>query len=185
MIKRLADESKLLNELTLGCQRAFVELYNFYMPIVFEKANNMVKDKGVAQEITQDVFIQCWIKREMVGAARCLLSYLHSTTKNSVLDRFRKLKCREVHFEQFKNAVSLSYNPVEEQLFLQESETILQRSIDKLSPQQREVFRRCRLDGATYKEAARALGISPYTVKEYLHIANQAIRKGFAQVAYK
>ncbi|HEY0175339.1 MAG TPA: sigma-70 family RNA polymerase sigma factor, partial [Pedobacter sp.] len=47
---------------------------------------------------------------------------------------------------------------------------------DQLSPQQRNVYQLCKIDGYTYKQTAEKMGISPHTVKEYLSKASQLVK---------
>jgi len=70
-----------------------------------------------------------------------------------------------------------AYSHTEEDIYLKESRELLNRAIDQLSPQRKEVFNLCKIEGKSYDEAASLLGISPSTVSNHLVKANTSIRK--------
>jgi RNA polymerase sigma factor (sigma-70 family) len=78
--------------------------------------------------------------------------------------------------DHFMSIAVSHYEHIEEGLHYRESESILREAIEQLSPQQRNVYQFCKIDGGSYKEAAEKLGISVHTVKEYLVKANKEVK---------
>lgn len=71
-------------------------------------------------------------------------------------------------------------NRTEDDFLAAEYERMVSRAIDRLPPQRRLVFRMCRLEGQTYDEVARNLGISRNTVKEHMVSALKSFREYFS-----
>lgn len=58
---------------------------------------------------------------------------------------------------------------------------LLQEAIQQLSPQKKRVFELCKLQGLSYNKAAAELGISKYTVGEYLKEAMAFVKQYIQQ----
>jgi RNA polymerase sigma-70 factor (ECF subfamily) len=78
--------------------------------------------------------------------------------------------------ERFRSQVKEEYEHVEEIVQLHQSSAILENAIKQLSPQQKKVYELVKVEGCTYKKAAEIMGISPFTVKEYLVTTKKFIR---------
>ena len=70
-----------------------------------------------------------------------------------------------------------TYAHIEEDIFNKETRDLLEQAIDQLSPQRKEVFTLCRIEGRSYQEAADLLGISSSTVSNHLVKANSSVRQ--------
>lgn len=159
------NEKELISRLIKGEIKAFDDLYWKYQKAVYQNALKLTHDTMVAEDIVQEVFISFWEKREYIDADRSVGGWLFVTSYNRSVNALKK-KLKE----------SLAYK----QLGFVETETdtghdvstlqlaILEKAVEKLSPQKRKVFELCKLQGKTYEEAAKALKISKHTVKEYL-----------------
>jgi RNA polymerase sigma-70 factor (ECF subfamily) len=67
-------------------------------------------------------------------------------------------------------------NKTEEDISFRDLNAQLQAAVDKLSPQQKQVYRLIKELGYTREEAAHALGLSSETVKTHLDRAMKSIR---------
>lgn len=137
----------------------------------------MVKDEHVAEEILQELFIKVWQKREHILTNTSFKSFLYRVGQNLVYDFFRKLQSDQKLYHNFKAVATQHYSHIEEALYLKQSEQALDLALSKLSPQQRRVYKLCKIEGHTYKEAAEILNISSHTVKEYLVKANHFVKE--------
>lgn len=141
----------------------------------------MIKIPAIAEEILQDIFTVLWQKREAIEIENGLTPYLYRMAQHRVCDYFRKLKRDKRLLERWKQLITNAYEPVEESVFYNESTAYLLRALNKLTPQQKKVYELCRLEGYSYKQAAAQLGISPFTVKEYLGLATKTVRAYFRE----
>lgn len=173
------DERLILTALRNGDSEAFELLYHRYSKLIFRKLVGMLKHIPLAEELTQDVFVKIWDKREIIDLAKPFRYYILSIANNMVSDLYRKA-AREKHLEELIISSSAEmYNPVEEMLFYKESESLLNKAIENLPSQQKIVFKMCKIDGKSYEEAGVLLGISTSTVSNHLVKATKNIKKVF------
>jgi len=57
-----------------------------------------------------------------------------------------------------------------------ENSALLQNAIDSLSPQRRQVFMLCKVNGKSYKEVSELLGISVSTISNHIVKSTKIIR---------
>lgn len=159
-----------------GDQNAFTTLYQTYSGPMYVNMLKMVKDKRLTEELVQDLFSRIWQRHEVFVNETDFKPYLYRAAQNLVIDFYRKLKRDRLMYEQFKAAAIEVYSHIEEGLHLKESEELLKKAMAQLSAQQQTVYKLCKIEGYTYKQAAEKMGISPHTVKEYLSKSNQLVK---------
>lgn len=159
-----------------GCEEAFTTLYRYYSPRLYLNILRMVHDPQLAQEMVQELFTRIWQKRESKGIRENFTGYMYRIGQHLVHDFFRKLHRDRLLMERFRSLAEQHYEHIEEALQNQQSNEILKRAIEQLSPQQKKVYELIKVEGCSYKKAAEILGISPLTVKEYIVSTNKSIR---------
>jgi RNA polymerase sigma-70 factor (ECF subfamily) len=138
----------------------------------------MLHDAEAAEELVQELFTRIWQKRACKGIREDFTGYMYRVAQNLVFDFFRRLKKDRALMERFRSITGeadAAAGP-EERLQQQQAAGIIRNAIEHLPPQQKKVYQLVKQDGYTYKMAARDMGISPFTVKEYLSLANKSIR---------
>jgi RNA polymerase sigma-70 factor (family 1) len=166
----------LLIKLTNHDHRSFHELYDRFSVHLYANILRMVRDRDLAQEILQDVFVKVWEKRNLIDPEKPFASYLFQIAKNLVYDHFRKLalnKKLETHL--VANSID-TYSHIEEELIYKESNQLFLDAVDKLSPQRKQVFTLCKLEGRSYHEVGNLLQISTSTVSDHLLKSNKFIK---------
>lgn len=175
MYSKLSDV-ELITLLKDGNQAAFTELYLKYSGPIYVNVLKMVKDELLTEELVQDLFSRIWQKHQSFTEDIDFRAYLYRVAQNLVFDFYRKLKRDHNMYEKFKLIVSQEYSHIEEGLHLKESEALLEQAMAQLSAQQYAVYKLCKIEGYTYKQAAEQMGISPHTVKEYLSKSTQLVK---------
>jgi RNA polymerase sigma factor (sigma-70 family) len=138
----------------------------------------MLHDPAATEELVQELFTRIWQKRTCKGIREDFSGYMYRMAQNLVFDFFRRLKKDHVLMERFK-AITEEADATasaEDRLYQQQAAGIINSAIEHLPPQQKKVYKLVKQDGYTYKMAAGEMGISPFTVKEYLSLANKSIR---------
>ena len=134
-------------------------------------------DVALAEDLTQDVFMKVWDKREEVNQ-ETVKSYLYTIANNMLLNKIRHdkvvLNFAEKHKDQ-KNAQSPEY-ALEEKEFKQK----LEQTIGAMPEKQREVFLMNRIDELTYKEIAERLELSVKAVEKRMHGALNYLKERIA-----
>lgn len=184
------NEYELLKRLQSGDQLAFESLYQNYSREIYSKLVKMVKNVTLAEELTQDVFVKVWNKREVITIDQPFRYYLLTLTNNIVNDFYRKAaRDRKLQDEIIAASTEL-YNPTEEQIYYKESRELMDQAIDSLPSQQKLVFQMCKIEGKSYDEVSKLLGISTSTISNHIVKATKSIKtyfftqkKGFLLIA--
>ncbi|NII29791.1 sigma-70 family RNA polymerase sigma factor [Pseudoflavitalea sp. X16] len=175
----LYDENALLRQLKAGDPAAFTALYRHHSESLYAGILRLVKISQVAEEMVQEIFTRIWHKRHELTIETSFAAYLHKAGQNQVIDFYRKLQRDRRLFNHFKAIATENYSHIEEQLTYSEKIVVLQKALDTLPPQQKKVYQLCKMEGFSYKAAASELGISPFTVKEYLTKARHTLKSYF------
>lgn len=170
------DESRMLELLAAGSEYAFTELFSRYRAKVYTVAFRFLRTQEAAEEVVQDVFLKCWLKRQELTQVKNLDAYLRTVTRNLVLNRFRKL-ANEVAAQQELGRREQQTDDTDHLLLGHQYQQILQAALSQLPPQQREVYRLAREEELSHEDIASRMNISPVTVKSHMARALQYIRR--------
>ena len=172
----IADEKLQLARLKEGDQRAFNYFYEQHSLIIYRRLKKMVKIDTLADEFLQDVFVKLWEKRHLIDPEQSLKAYLHLIAQNLVFDFYRKL-AREARLqEEVKYTLSGFHNPIQEGFYFKETNDVLQKAINNLPAQQKLVFTLCKIEGKSYEEVGRDLGISTSTINGHIVKATKSVK---------
>ena len=172
-----SEEKELLLLLKDGHEPAFEKIYNLYSSRLFGNIYKIVKSESTAQELLQEVFIKLWNNRANIDPEKSFRSYLFRIAENNVYDFFRKA-ARDKKMQARLLAVATEhYEHIEEMMLRKENNSMLEKAINSLSPQRQQVFRLCKLEGKSYSEVSRELGISASTISDHIVKANKAVRE--------
>ena len=177
-VEKLHNEPLLILQLRDGDQEAFTTLYRYYSPILYVNIQRMVRDPLTTEELVQELFTRIWHKRTAKGVQEDFQGYMYRIAQNLVHDFFRRLKKDHILMERFRASLEETDKAAsaEEILQRQQSRGIINNAIEHLPPQQKKAYKLVKEEGYTYQRAAEDMGISPFTVKEYLSLANKSIR---------
>lgn len=160
----LHDETGLLRGLSASDQAAFKALYDKYHHGLYRKTFQILHSASETEDIIQETFITLWEKRREIDIARPLGPWLFTVTFNRAINHLKK------QLREKNKAAEAILHPVTDNDFLavEKQWQLLETAISQLSPQKKRVFQLCKMEGRTYEETSRLMGISRYTVKEYL-----------------
>lgn len=177
------DEDLLTDELMKGDFQAFEKIYHRYVRELYFFSMGYLNSKTEAQDIVQEAFIYLWNNRDMLNPNSNLRAYLRTIVKNASLNVIRNEKIKEKHniiFAEQKNNYSDIYitnNKYEEESKAFEAKvSLVRKKLEQLPKGCKKIFIMCVIDGFTYKETAKKMGISVNTVKTQVKIAYQRIR---------
>jgi RNA polymerase sigma-70 factor (ECF subfamily) len=167
----------LLARLHNNDERAFNKLYSTCFRPIYRRIFSLVKDEAIADELVQDLFLKLWQKREDIDPQQSFEAYLFTIAQHLVYDHFRRIaKNKRLVARLLLNATDY-YLHSDILLETKESRELLQKAIDQLSPQRREVFTRCKIEGKTYEETSLELGISVPTVNSHMTQSMKLVRE--------
>lgn len=177
------NEKELLMALRDGDAMAFEQLYVVYSERLTVKLFRLLKSWEETEEALQQLFVKVWENKAKIDVNHSFQAYLYKIATNIAIDYYRKiardkalsdrllLQINHLHFPELLNA----------QIMADEE---LMRTIEKLPPQRKTVFKLCKLEGKAYTEVSRLLSISEATVGEHIAKANKFIYKNYDKSAF-
>jgi RNA polymerase sigma-70 factor (ECF subfamily) len=155
----------------------FNQTVNKYYPYLCDFAYSITLSRELSEEITDDVFMKIWDRREEVSQIENLPSYLYKAVKNTSINYLEKIK--KHHIIPFENLPEISIpsfkNTPEDELISKEFDQDYLKTINSLPDKCKLIFRLAKEDGLKYKEIAILLGISEKTVENQISIALKKI----------
>ena len=164
----LPETKAIVNKFKAGDAGAFDSIYNMYHQKLYHFSLGLLKDPDIAREIVQEVFVTLWEKRSQVNVTFDFENYIFTIAHNAIRKSFRK-KSMEDKVKDFlqKN----SPEPVEDadaSLIYNELLELASKTIEKLPPKRKVVYKLSRHEGLTIKEIASSLNISARTAENQL-----------------
>lgn len=175
----IVTDRDLLTRLRGGDHTAFDEIFRQWYEPAVRSATRILRDPGVAEELSQEVFLELWRRRETFPPDSSAGAYLMQSVRNRALNHLRHLQVQQrsvVHIE----ALSEPAEQADVQTQVGELEDAARLAIESLPPRTREVFLMSRERGLRYSEIADALGVSVKAVEANMTRALRLLRERLA-----
>jgi RNA polymerase sigma-70 factor (ECF subfamily) len=178
------DDARLMLAFRAGDRRAFDELFARYTPRLHSFLTRMVRDRGRAEELTQDVFIRLYTAAERYEARTRFSTYVFGIAHNLALNHLaRAWRQREQALgEGAPEPTAHEAAGPGEQLEAARTHAALERAIAELPERQRAALLLRAHEDMGYDEIAAALGTSVPSVKSLLHRAREALLARLGEV---
>ncbi len=163
-----------------GSIDAFNLCYDLYYKALCSFANFFVKQPAIAEEITQNVFLEVWINREKLPVNSSVKGYLMTAVKHDCLDHLKHKKIEEKYAGHYLRTAHESYEDIFQELVTRDLQISLDLAINKLPKHCREIFLMSRYNYIPYNEIAANLNISVKTVENQIGKALKIVRKELA-----
>ena len=170
------NEEELLAFIARGDQLAFTQLFDYYRDRIYSIAFRITHSTTIAEEIVQDVFLKIWLRRDRLIEIQNFSAYLFVITRNHVYKALKQI-AKNYELTAFTEKDQLSADNDSARLVMEkEYNSLLQKAIDRLPNQQKQVYQYIKENGLKREEAAGLLHLSPETVKYHLAEAMKNIR---------
>ena len=181
---KVPESDHLFLLLKKGDEDAFQKLYEIYSPIIYGNLIKLTKDREFAQDLLHDIFMTLWDKRESIEIHTSFKSYLFMTAKNLVYNSMRKVAIIQRAENHLKTSHHEHYKHIEEDIYAQETQQILQDAINTLPPKRKEIYKLCKIEKKSYQEISAELNISESTINDHMVKANKHIKEHFEKFKY-
>lgn len=168
----LSDIS-LTSLLKSGDEVAFTEIYTRYSRKLFIMGYNYCKNKELAEELVQEVFVGLWDKRDIIQIQK-LEAYLATAIRFSVFKAIYKEKRRQ---EILNEQLDVAYSDFEEKLHAKFLQELIDQSVGQLPEKCGLVYKYSREQGLNNREISEKMAISEKTVEAHLTKALKFVRK--------
>ncbi len=165
------NEKEILLQVAKGSEGAFRELLKEYADLLLTYLVKLIKDRELAEEIVQDIFVQVWETRDSLHNIRNFRGYLFIISRNHALKIIDKMLTEKKRFDKWVKADLFS----EDETVTEDRLHLVEQAIKQLPPQQYKVWVMSRREGKQYAEIAAELKLSRETVKSYLKLATASI----------
>ncbi|MCF8245725.1 MAG: RNA polymerase sigma-70 factor [Saprospiraceae bacterium] len=152
------------------------ELFDAHYKAVCAAIHRIVGERGVTEDLAQQVFIRFWEKRNQIQINTSPGAYLHRMAVNESLAWLRAKKNQQP--EEITFATPLPAQMDGEVILLHsELSDQIHKAIDALPPRCRTVFQLSRFEELSYQEIADEMGISIKTVEHQMGKALRVLRE--------
>ena len=172
-----------------GRESAHRELIRRYERPVFSLVFRMVRDRELAEDLTQDTFVKVLSHLDRYRADFKFSSWLFKIANNVAIDHLRRRQLDTVSMHGSPNAVTVeaqestrfdvadaAENALEE-MEAKELGSAIERAIAQLRPEYRSCIMLRHVEGRSYEEIASTLDLPLGTVKTYIHRARHELRR--------
>lgn len=168
------DMENVLQAIRRREQGVFKQLFESYFKKMTLFAEYFLLDRGEAEDIVQEVFIDLWNNAPTLPEVSNLKSYLFTQVRNRSLNRLKHLHVEDNYKQWLLEAQA--YAEIPEVEIDQDMLKKVYDVIEELPDQSKIIFKRCVLDGKKYKEVAEEMNISVNTVNTQMSRAYKFIR---------
>ncbi len=165
----------LLEQVAAGDRNALADLYARYGGTIFRYLLQLTNDRGLAEEVLQDTFVAAWKSARTFEGRSSVQTWLIGVARRQAHNTLRRRTLPRADLAELE--VVPADGPAPEEALLAEAERQeLVAALRWLSPAQREVLALTFVDGLSYGEIARLVGVPEGTVKSRLSNAKRALR---------
>jgi len=173
-------DQDLYRQLAKGHEGAFCALYEKYQGPIFRFAWHMSGNNATAEDVTQEVFMQLIRNPKSYDPAKgSVAGYLFGIARNLTRRRVDRSRLDEPLAEDWtegNESVLASATDLLADLTRADLLACLQKALETLPAQYREVIVLCDLQEMSYPEAAEVLECPPGTIASRLHRARLMLK---------
>ncbi len=170
---KVYDEEAIIRKIKEGDEASFRCLFDRYRNELFTYCLHITKERSIAEEIVQDVFMIIWQNRE--GLQPQIKPYLYTITQNLSFN-FLKKATRDVKMKKQVFYESQKEFRQEWLIDFKDTKELITQAITQMPTRQQEIFSLSRWENKSHDEIARQLRISKNTVKDQMYKALKAIK---------
>lgn len=174
--KSCSDE-QLFELIKHGNATAFQFLYDRLFYPLLGQALRKVKSKEDAQDLTQDLFMNLWNKRDGIHIEGKVINFLFASLRNSVINFYIKTKKQDEREELFQYFKGYFEETTDRTIHKNELELIIQNEVDALPLKMKQIYLLSRNQELSHKEIAELMAISELTVKKQVANALKILKK--------
>lgn len=183
---QVLEDQELLVRIVAGEKDALEAIYERYSTAVYSLARYMLRSEAVAEEATQDVFLNIWLKASSYNASRGQpKTWIMSVAHHKIIDIIRSRRRVEAisdpkEYETLDLLPSEHLSTDEAVVRNLEAERVRQ-ALEQLPAAQQEVVTLAYFGGLSQSEIAARLGQPLGTVKTRARLALQKLREELRQ----
>ena len=197
MDNQIPDDRTLAAEAARGSEKAFRELLRRYEKPVFSLIYRMVRDRGLAEDLSQEAFIRTFNAIGSYNPGYKFSSWIFKIAHNVTIDHLRRKRIDTISIhgspdavtpdEQARTSLVLESATERPDAYVENLElgSQIEAAIGTLRPEYRAVTLLRHVEGYSYQEIADILELPLGTVKTYIHRARLELKAVLAPLLDK
>jgi RNA polymerase sigma-70 factor (ECF subfamily) len=175
----------VMSEQTAAAQKekiVFDEAFTLHHRTVFRAARSVVQDAGLAEDVTQEVFLRLYNNIDSIPDAEMLRPWLIRVAINVARNTIRgniRANTREENY--VKESAEVSVYSIESDYEQRESTSEINRALNKI----KEPLRSCLIlkqQGLSYREIAESLSLNETSIGQYVARARKEFVRFYGKI---
>lgn len=158
--------------------KIFSEVYNEHKRLLLNYLRKMVNDQELIEDTLQYTFMKFYENIDSIHNFDSVKFWLIKTARNEVYSHWRNKHNTVVSIDEDENSIA-SFQDIQKDLEQREFLEMMNHELEKINPEQREIFVLREYTGLSYKEIASLTGIDTELVKSRLFKIRQRLIKKF------
>ena len=163
-------------------ETSFKKLFDMYLHPVHDYIAMICKSDYIAEEVTQELFIILWRKRNDLHHVQHMDQYIFRIARNLAIKLLKRAAMDSRLAAQFYMQTSQNE---EGPLHFNNTQHLITQAVMALPPQPKRIYLLSRRDNMNYDEMAAVTGLSRNTVKNHLQKALVTIREHLVKNGYQ
>ncbi|MCX7943728.1 MAG: RNA polymerase sigma factor [Deltaproteobacteria bacterium] len=168
------SDKDLMLLLCKGEITAFRKIYDRFVKRVFSMAYRFCRDYETSKDITQEVFLRLYQKRDLYKPDISFNTFFYRLTYNCILNYIRDHKIRSWKDDPAQMVLCSPITP-DQATEANELLSNIERKLNQLPENQKMAFILHKIEGLKYEEIAEVMDININTVKSLIHRATLCI----------
>lgn len=166
--------SDIILSLKKGDHGAYRAIYLHFRNPLYQFIYTLIGEEDEAEDITQEVFIAVWEKRDKIDVEKGIKSYLYTIARNTTLKYFEHKKVADKYCSWIKLQPENLDGP-DELIVANELELITRLAVGQMPKTQRMVFE-LNQEGLDNEQIAKKMEITKTSVASHLSKARKDLR---------
>jgi RNA polymerase sigma-70 factor (family 1) len=160
-------EQKLIASLREGDDSAFAKIYDEYWYRLFLSAYRKTREKEIAKEIVQNLFMRLWEKRAQLQISN-LEGYLFTALKNAIINHVNAEVSYQNKLDHYRSFSSIMANSTERVVDYNSLNGAIEEGLKNLPERSGDVFKLNKIYDWPVGKIAQHLQLSPKAVEYHL-----------------
>lgn len=183
---RLGDESSLAERLRARDPKVMGQIYDRYGRLVYSLIHRIVRDTGVAEDLTQETFLRIWNRAQAFDVEKGSLgAWIITVARNRAIDYLRssagQTAARSLELVDIEHPSR--FRGLDEAALSLDRAKRLREAFEKLTPNQKMVIELAYYEGLSQTEMAERMQQPLGTVKTWVRAALKTLRNQLGEAA--
>jgi RNA polymerase sigma-70 factor, ECF subfamily len=173
------EDRALIERLKRRDPQALAELYDRYGRMAYSLVLRVVRDKAIAEDLTQETFLRVWNRIHSIDSDKGAIGpWLLAIARNRAIDYLRSSagRDRNVAVELDETDHASIFGEMEAGILLSDQVRRVKAAMEKLAPNHRIVVELAYFEGLSQSEMSAKMGQPLGTIKTWVRTALQSLR---------